>query len=157
MEIILIILCGLLLLIGIAGSVLPVLPGLPLSYVGLLLLHFTTSYDFSITFLITWAVIIALIQVLDYYVPVWGTKRFGGSKKGVWGSMIGLLVGFFMGPWGIFLGPFVGAFIGERLSHKDIQRSVQAAIGSFVGLLAGTIVKLIAGGMLLYYFFAKIF
>ena len=146
MDVVIIILSGILLLIGIAGSLLPVLPGLPLSYLGILLLHIATDYDFSITFLVVWAVLILLLQLLDYYVPIWGTRRYGGSKKGVWGSTVGLLVGFFMGPWGIILGPFIGAFIGERLSHKDIQRSLQAAVGSFVGIFFGAVLKLIAGG-----------
>lgn len=156
MEILIIILSALLILAGIAGSLLPVLPGLPLSYLGILLLHFATSYTFSVGFLITWAVVILIIQLLDYYVPIWGTRRFGGSRKGVWGSTIGLLVGLFMGPWGVILGPFVGAFIGEQLSHKDIQQSFQSALGSFIGILFGAVLKLIAGGMLLYYFIARI-
>ncbi|MDD3195960.1 MAG: DUF456 domain-containing protein [Paludibacter sp.] len=156
MDVVIIILSAILLLIGIAGSLLPVLPGLPLSYLGILLLHFATDYDFSITFLVVWAVLILLLQLLDYYVPIWGTRRYGGSKKGVWGSTVGLLVGFFMGPWGIILGPFIGAFIGERLSHKDIQRSLQAAVGSFVGIFFGAVLKLIAGGFLLYFFIARL-
>lgn len=156
MEILVIVLSALLILAGIAGSLLPVLPGLPLSYLGLLLLHFATDYTFSTLFLVIWAVVILVIQLLDYYVPIWGTRRFGGTKKGVWGSTIGLLVGLFMGPWGIILGPFLGAFIGEQLSHKDIQQSFQSALGSFIGIVFGAIIKLIAGGMMLYYFIARI-
>ncbi|MCE1154656.1 MAG: DUF456 domain-containing protein [Bacteroidales bacterium] len=156
MEILVIVLSALLILAGIAGSLLPVLPGLPLSYLGLLLLHFATDYTFSTLFLVVWAVVILVIQLLDYYVPIWGTRRFGGTKKGVWGSTIGLLVGLFMGPWGIILGPFLGAFIGEQLSHKDIQQSFQSALGSFIGIVFGAIIKLIAGGMMLYYFIARI-
>lgn len=156
MDVVILILSALLLLLGIVGSILPVLPGLPLSYTGLLLMHFASDYKFSTTFLISWAVIVVLVQLLDFYIPIWGTKRFGGSKMGVRGSMIGLLIGFFMGPWGIVLGPFIGAFVGERMSHKDIQKSLQAAIGSFAGILFGTIAKLIAGGMMLYYFVARI-
>ncbi len=156
MDIVIIILSAILILLGIVGSILPVLPGLPVSYLGLLLLHFATPYDFSTSFLLIWAFVIFIIQLLDFYVPVWGTKRFGGSRKGVWGSIVGLFIGFFMGPWGIVLGPFVGAFIGEQLSHKDIQKSMQAALGSFIGILFGTVLKLIAGGMLLFYFIARI-
>ena len=156
MEILVIVLSALLILAGIAGSLLPVLPGLPLSYLGLLLLHFATDYTFSTLFLVVWAVVILVIQLLDYYVPIWGTRRFGGTKKGVWGSTIGLLVGLFMGPWGIILGPFLGAFIGEQLSHKDIQQSFQSALGSFIGIVFGAVIKLIAGGMMLYYFIARI-
>jgi hypothetical protein len=156
MEVIVIILSALLILAGIAGSLLPVLPGLPLSYLGLLLLHFASSYTFSTLFLVIWALVVIVIQLLDYYVPIWGTRKFGGTKKGVWGSTIGLLIGLFMGPWGIILGPFVGAFIGEHLSHRDIQQSFQSALGSFIGIVFGAIIKLIAGGMMLYYFIARI-
>jgi uncharacterized protein YqgC (DUF456 family) len=156
MDLVIIIICGLLLVTGIAGSLLPILPGLPLSYLGLLVLHFATDYSFSVNFLVVWALVVVSIQLLDYYVPIWGTKRFGGSKKGVLGSMIGLLVGLFMGPWGVILGPFFGAFIGERLSHKDVHKSLQAAIGSFIGILVGTVIKLVAGGLMFYYFIARI-
>lgn len=156
MEILIIILSALLILAGIAGSLLPVLPGLPLSYLGILVLHFGTEYTFSVAFLLSWAVVILLIQLLDFYIPVWGTRKFGGSKKGVWGSTLGLIAGLFMGPWGILIGPFVGAFIGEQLTHKDIQRSLQSALGSFIGILFGSVIKLVAGGMLLYFFIARI-
>ena len=112
MDIFLIILGAICLLLGLIGCVAPVLPGVPLSYVGLLLLHFTDRVQFSWQFLTIWAVIVVVIQLLDYFIPAWGTKKFGGSKYGVWGSTIGLLLGFFMGPWGIVVGPFVVAVFG---------------------------------------------
>ena len=110
MDTFLIILGALCLLLGLIGCVAPVLPGVPLSYLGLLLLHFTDRVQFSWLFLTVWAVIVIVIQVLDYFIPAWGNKVV---KYGVWGSTIGLLLGFFMGPWGIIVGPFVGAVVGE--------------------------------------------
>lgn len=157
MEIFLFVLAGLLMLIGLAGSVLPVLPGIPISYAGLIALHLTDKVQYSTTFLVIWAVVVVLIQVLDYYVPIWGTKKFGGSKGGVWGSTIGLVAGMFFGPLGIVFGPFVGALIGELLSGKQSKYALKAAFGAFVGFLIGTVSKLIVGGVFIYYFVVALF
>jgi uncharacterized protein YqgC (DUF456 family) len=143
---------------GILGGVLPVLPGPPLSYIGLLLLHFTERYHFSERFLIIWAVITVLVYALDYVIPVWGTKRYGGSKRGVWGSIIGLIVGlFFFPPFGIIIGPFIGAVLGELSSGKDSGSALRSGFGSFVGFLAGTLLKLITSGLMTWYFGKELF
>ena len=175
MDILLIILGAICLLLGLIGCVAPVLPGVPLSYLGLLLLHWTDRVQFSWQFLIIWGVIVIVIQVLDYIIPAWGTKRFGGSKYGVWGSTIGLLVGLFMGPWGIVIGPFLGAVLGELLyfnrypqvtanddeqsenntqqnNNTNLNRAIRAGCGSFMGLLTGTVLKCICCGMMIAYF-----
>lgn len=165
MDVILIILGAICLLLGLIGCVAPVLPGVPLSYLGLLLLHWTDRVQFSWQFLTIWAVVVIVIQVLDYFIPAWGTKKFGGSKYGVWGSTIGLFVGLFMGPWGIIVGPFVGAVLGELLyfnrhpqdrieqsENTNFNRALRAGFGSFIGLLTGTILKLICCGMMVFYF-----
>ena len=151
MEIILIITAFTCIVVGIIGSVLPVLPGVPLSYAGILLLHFTEKVQFSIPFLILWLVLVILVQLLDYYVPIWGTRKFGGSKRGVWGCAIGMVVGLFFGPWGIVLGPFVGAMVGELSGGKQTQAAIKAGFGSFIGFLLGIVSKLVVGGFLLYY------
>ena len=156
MDIFLIIMAGILLLIGFAGVILPLLPGLPISYIGILMLHFSKAVEFSPEFLTFWAVVVVVIQVLDYYIPIWGTKKFGGSKSGVWGSAIGLVVGLFFGPIGIILGPFVGAFLGELTANKSSKDALRAALGSFVGILVGTTLKLIVSGFLIYYYFEAI-
>lgn len=167
MDILLIILGAICLLIGLIGCVAPVLPGVPLSYLGLLLLHWTDKVQFSWQFLTIWAVIVLVIQVLDFVIPAWGTKKFGGTKWGVWGSTLGLLVGMFMGPFGIVIGPFVGAVFGELLyfnrhsqttlnnteqHNTTLNRAIRAGFGSFIGLLTGTILKLICCGMMIFYF-----
>ncbi len=156
MDLFLIIIAGLLLVTGFLGSILPILPGIPLSYAGILLLHFTDKYQFSSEFLILWAVIVVAIQVLDYYIPVWGTKKFGGSKSGIRGSVIGLLFGMFLGPFGIVLGPFVGALVGELLAQKATPDALKAAFGAFLGFIIGTVSKLIVAGMLIYYYIITI-
>ena len=145
----LIILAVLLALVGIAGSVIPGLPGPPLSWVGLLLLRFTpVGADYSPAFLIITAVIAAVITVLDYVVPSMSTKRHGGSKAGVWGCNIGLvisIIGLPFGPQGllgVIVWPFVGALVGELLAGKEISRALKAAWGAFKGFLLGTGLKL---------------
>ena len=156
MDIFLIILGSICLLVGILGCVLPVLPGVPLAYCGLLLLHATDKVQFSWQFLVIWAAVTVVVQVLDSVVPIWGTKKFGGSKMGVWGSTIGLLVGLFFGPWGIVLGPFVGAVVFELIDGKNTRLALKAGWGSFVGLMTGTILKLICCGLMTYYFIAEL-
>ncbi|NDV46504.1 DUF456 domain-containing protein [Paludibacter sp. 221] len=152
MDIFLIIVAGILVLLGFAGCILPIIPGVPLSYVGILLLHFTDKIQFSTNFLVIWAIIVIAIQVLDYYIPIWGTKRFGGSRWGTIGSAIGVVAGLFFAPWGIILGPFVGAVVGELLSGRASADAVKAGFGSFVGFLVGTVAKLVVAGFFIYYY-----
>ncbi|HKL18850.1 MAG TPA: DUF456 domain-containing protein [Halalkalibaculum sp.] len=156
METIIIILGALLILAGLLGSFLPVLPGPPISYVGLLLLQLTSTPPFSVQFLIIWALIVIAIMLLDNVVPAWGARKYGGSPYGVWGSILGLIAGFFFPPLGIIIGPIVGAFVGEMAGGKTSDQALRAAWGSFVGFLAGTLMKVIASGMMGYYFFMNI-
>lgn len=152
MDIFLIILGALCLLIGFLGSILPALPGVPLAYIALWLLHATDKVQFSWQTLFIWGVVTIAVVVLDYVVPAWGTKHFGGSKWGTWGSIVGIVVGMFLGPWGIVLGPFVGAFVGELIAGKGSQEALRAGWGSFVGLMTGTVLKLICCGLMTWQF-----
>lgn len=144
----LIIAAVLLVLIGLVGSVVPGLAGPPFSWVGLLLLSFTTAADYTPTFLIITAAVAVIITVMDYIVPSLSTKKHGGSKAGVWGCNIGLvisIVGLPFGPQGIIgviFWPFVGALVGELLSGKQSRDAFRAAWGAFVGFLCGTGLKL---------------
>ncbi|MEN1784617.1 MAG: DUF456 domain-containing protein [Bacteroidota bacterium] len=131
-------------LVGILGSFVPVVPGPPLSWAGLLLLHLTDAVPEDWWFLGITLGIALLVTVLDYVIPAAGTKRFGGSKAGVWGSIIGLLVAIFfpvLGPLGLIVWPFVGALVGELMHNSDQKRAWRAAFGSFVGFLTGTFLK----------------
>lgn len=147
-----------LIVIGFIGCFLPIIPGPPLSFLGLLFLDFTEKSPFSSDTLWMWAGITLVVTALDYIVPVAGTKRYGGSKRGVWGSTIGLVIGlFFFPPFGIIVGPFVGAFLGEMSTGKTTnKRAFRAAIGSFMGFLVGTILKLIASGWMAWLFFTNL-
>lgn len=137
---------------GIVGSVVPFLPGPPLSYVGLLILQLRETTAFSTKFLLIWLAIVIVIVVLDYLVPVYGTKKFGGSKYGMWGCTIGLIAGFWFGPIGIIAGPFVGAFVGELLANNESDRALKAALGSFIGFLFSTLLKLVTCLVMGWYF-----
>ncbi|MBK7174880.1 MAG: DUF456 domain-containing protein [Bacteroidales bacterium] len=143
MDITLIIIGSILLLAGLAGCLLPVLPGPPLAYGSLLLLQFTEKEPFSVNFLVIWAIVTTIVVLADYYIPIWGTKRFGGTKGGTWGATIGLVLGLFLfPPFGIIIGPFVGAYLGELINGQDNKLALRSAIGSFIGFLAGTMMKL---------------
>lgn len=157
MDIVLIILAFLFLLVGLAGCILPILPGPPLAYTGLLLLHFTSNHQFTTNFLVLWAIIAIAVTIIDNVIPVLGTKKYGGSKKAIWGSMIGLLIGLFLfPPFGIIIGPFLGAVIGELLEGKETIDAIRSGFGAFMGFLGGTILKLITVGIMIFYFFKEL-
>lgn len=149
MEIFLLILAFVCMLIGIIGCIVPGLPGTPIAYLGLWIAQATERVDFSWQFMLIWGVAMVVVSVLDYVVPAWGTKRYGGTKWGVWGSTIGVFVGLFFGAVGVIVGPLVGAVVGELLSGKELSNALRAGWGSFIGLLCGTILKLICCGLML--------
>ena len=130
-------------IIAIAGSILPLIPGPPIAYAGLLLQQLRDDKPFSTNFLLLWAAIVVISLILDYVIPIWGTKKFGGTKYGVLGCTLGFLAAFWIGPWGIIVGPFVGAFIGEMIAQQNSNIAFKAALGSFVGFLTSTFLKLV--------------
>ncbi len=153
MDTLLIIFGILLLLAGLAGCIVPMLPGPPLAYLSLVLLQLTTKAPFDTDFLVLWAVITLAVTVLDYWVPIYGTKKLGGSRMGVRGAAIGLLIGlFFFPPLGLIIGPFAGAFIGELMAGQPSNLALKSAIGSFIGFVAGTLMKVAVCLVIGYYF-----
>ncbi|WP_457615888.1 DUF456 domain-containing protein [Lutibacter sp.] len=156
MDIVLLIAGFLFIILGIIGSFLPILPGPITSWIGLLLLHLTKAVPQNWTFLGITLGIAVLIWIIDYFIPAMGTKKFGGSKFGVIGSMLGLIVGIvFLGPLGIIIGPFLGAFLGELLKDsKNTNKAFKAAIGSFIGFLTSTLIKFIATLVFAGFFFS---
>ena len=153
-DIFLIFIALLLLLVGAVGTIAPIIPGLPLSWGGLLILKFvpSTQDDISWTAIVILAVVTVVITILDNVLPVWRTKKMGGNKKVVWGTTIGLLVGFFLGPWGIIFGPFIGAFVGAILSGNRLKLTTKQASGAFGGYLVGLLLKLIVVGFIIFFF-----
>lgn len=128
--------------LGILGSFLPVLPGPITGWIGLLLLHLTDAVPLNWTFLIITLIVAIIIWLLDYFIPAIGTKKFGGSRAGMMGSTIGLIIGLvFLGPFGIIIGPFLGALVGELLNKSDSNKAMKAAFGSFLGFLTSVFIK----------------
>ena len=139
-------------LVGLAGCILPFLPGPPLCYLALLIQQLQSTPPYATDFLLTWAGITLVITGLDYVIPIYGTKRFGGTKYGMWGCVIGLIGGLWLGPLGLIIGPFVGALIGELIGNAKSEHAIRAALGSFVGFLLGTLLKLVACFVMGWYF-----
>ncbi len=157
MEWLWIVLGILLCLAGILGSLIPILPGPPLNYIALLVLHFTNTHRFSNRFLISWLIITLVVIILDYMIPIWGAKFSGGTNKGVWGATIGLILGIFLfPPLGMIIGPFIGAVIGEIMAEKDIESALRSGTGTFIGFLAGTLAKLIVSIVMTILFIAAV-
>lgn len=145
MDILLLILGFACVVTGIFGSFLPVLPGPSISWVGIVLLYFTKAVPTNYWILGISLLITIALTVLDYVIPAKGTKKFGGSKYGIWGTNIGLIVGIFAPiPLGFIIGPFVGAFVGELIYDKqDHQRALKAATGSLLGFLASSFMNFV--------------
>jgi len=149
-------------ILGLIGCLVPVLPGPPLSFLGLLFLHFSKfghlqnlsgeQHLISTNTLIIFAGITVFVSILDYLLPVWGTKKLGGSKYGTRGATIGLIIGFFFGPAGIILGPLLGAFVGEMIFKDDFRYALKAGLGSLVGFLTSIGLKLAASVIMTYLF-----
>jgi uncharacterized protein YqgC (DUF456 family) len=157
MDTVWLILGVLIMLVGIAGCVLPLLPGPPLCYIALLIQQLRSDAPFTSKFLWIWAGITVAVTVLDYVIPLYGTRKFGGSKYGIWGCTLGLIAGFWLGPLGIIIGPFVGAFIGEMVANNNSDQALKAAWGSFVGFLFGTLLKLVVCLVMAWYLIKIIF
>jgi len=147
MDLILICIAGFFIVLGIAGSFLPIIPGPITSWLGLLILNFAPSLHLENKFLILSFCIALAIFVLDNFIPILGAKKFGGGRGSVLGSAVGLLVGLlFLGPFGILLGPFFGALIGELLVNFENKKgAVKAAFGALIGFFTGVFLKLIIG------------
>ncbi len=158
MEHVLLLLGFVLMIVGVLGSFLPVLPGPPISWVGLLLLYLTKAVPVSYTVLGITLVIAIVVGILDYIIPAKGTKRFGGSKYGIWGTNIGLIIGILAPiPLGFIIGPFVGAFVGELINDStDSKKAFKAATGSFIGFLASTFIKFLVSMIFLGLFLVKV-
>ena len=158
METLIIILAIIAGIVGIAGSILPGLPGTPVSWVGLLLLYLWGPEEMALKTLIVWGVVVALVSVIDYFVPMYFTKLTGGSKYAERGALVGLLAGIILTPVGMILGSFLGAFLFELYyARKGAAQALKAAIGSFLGFITGTGLKTIVSVLILWKIFAFAF
>lgn len=146
-------------LAGFVGCILPIVPGPPLGFIALLLLSVSKNWEpFSATFLAIFGGVTVLVTILDYLIPAAGAKKYGASKFGIWGSLIGLLVGFFVfPPFGMFVGGFVGAVAGELLAGREGGKALRAGLGAFVGNLVGMGLKLGLSGVMLFFYIKEMF
>lgn len=157
MTYVLIIVSILLVLIGLVGAIVPGIAGPPFSFFGVLALSFVDGVNHSTEFLVIMGILGVAIFVLDYVVPIWGTKTLGGTKAGTRGSTIGLILGllftivFPVGFIAILLGPFIGAYIGEKNAGTEDHLAWRSAFGSFLGFLAGTFIKVIYAIVCIFY------
>jgi uncharacterized protein YqgC (DUF456 family) len=156
LDIILVVLGFCLLIAGLLGCIIPALPGPPLSYTALLLIQITGFADFSLPFLLITAGVTAIITIVDYLIPIWGTRKWGGSRAGALGAMAGLLAGIFFVPLGIIIGPFVGAFAGELMAGHNTNAAFRSGFGSFIGFLFGTVLKVAVCLAFTYYFIKEL-
>ena len=158
MDIVLLILGFILMLTGILGSFLPILPGPPVSWAGLLLLVLTKAVPNDWWFLGITGAVALLVFAMDYLIPAMGTKKFGGSRAGMIGTTIGLVVAIvfpILGIFGIIIWPFVGALVGEIINKADNKTALKAAFGSFIGFLTGTFLKFVVSIVFMGLFITK--
>ena len=158
MDIVLLIIGFILMLIGILGSFLPVLPGPPVSWVGLLLLVLTKAVPDDWWFIGITGAVALLVFAMDYFIPAMGTKKFGGSKAGMIGTMFGLVIAIvfpIFGIFGIIIWPFIGALVGEIVNKADNKTALKAAFGSFIGFLTGTFLKFVVSIVFMGLFITK--
>jgi len=157
MDILLLILGILAISIGFIGCIIPGLPGPPLSYLGLLLIEWSKFADYNTILLLVLAGLVIFITVIDYVLPIYMTKKFGGTRWGTWGATIGLILGMiFFGLLGTILGPFIGAFLFELVGGTKSNQALKSAFGSLVGFIFGTGGKLIVSGVITFYFFSSL-
>lgn len=149
-------LCALALLlnvVGIIGCFVPVIPGPPLSWLGILIMYYLVPGEISTVALVAYAIVVVITLVLDYVIPLLGVKYFGGTKWGKWGSFIGTIIGLGHLPWGLIAGPFLGAFIGELIGRADRRKALKSGLGSLIGFLAGVLLKFV---VCIYYMYITI-
>lgn len=145
--------------VGFVGCFIPVLPGPPIAWIALPLLYLTSEgfADINTTWFLILTLLTIVVTVVDYLLPMWGTKYSGGTKAGTWGSTIGLIIGLFFPPIGIIVGPFLGALVGELMAGQDQKTALKSGIGAFIGFLLGTVAKMVVVFLIGYQFLVWVF
>ena len=146
-------------ILGIIGCILPIIPGTPLSYAALILLQLAKEKPvFSQSVLITFAVLTIIVSLIDYFLPLLGAKLYGISRSGIWGTIIGMILGIiFFPPWGMVLGMFIGAILGELKAGKKNSAALKAGLITFIGNVISLFIKLSLSAVMAFYFFIYLF
>lgn len=146
-------------LIGIIGCIIPGIAGPPFSFLALICLSVAKKWEpFSVRFLIVMGALTVVVQALDYLLPALGAKKFGATRYGFWGAILGMLLGIiFIPPVGMIIGAFLGALLGEIIAGKKAYEAIKAGWGVFVGVMIGILLKLIASGIMTFYFIKALF
>jgi len=154
LETIAIVIGSIFVLVGIAGCVLPLLPGPVLIFLGLLVLALLKDFfpPLTPTLMIVMAILTVIVTIGDYMIPLWGAKKYGTSKWGIWGSVAGMAIGLLFSPFGMLIGAVIGAVAVEWLVQKEKGKAFKAGWGVIVGSLLGAVLKLGVSGMMTYYF-----
>ncbi len=130
----------------------PILPGVALSYIGMVCAYFTSASTITTPMLWVWGIVTVAVCVMDYILPAYFSKMFGASKAGMTGATLGVFAGIFLGPIGIVFGPFAGAVLGEMLNqNRTLGEAIKVGSGSFLSFLVGTGIKLIVATIVTYY------
>jgi uncharacterized protein YqgC (DUF456 family) len=157
MEVALAVVGVFIILLGVIGCFVPVLPGPPLAFISLLLLQVGPEKPFSMNFMLITALIVVVVTALDYVVPALGTKKWGGSRYGILGALIGIVIGLFIfPPFGFLIFPLLGAMVGEILNGSDTNKAFKSAFGTLIGLFLGTVMKLSVTVYIAFYFFSNL-
>jgi len=153
------VLAGILILVGVAGTVLPALPGLPLVFGGMLLAAWAGGFEqVGVAMLVLLGLLTVLSLGIDFLATAMGAKRVGASKLALLGAVIGTFVGLFFGPIGLLTGPFVGALAGELVHGREVRQATRVGFGTWLGILVGTVLKIgLAFAMLGLFAFAWFF
>jgi uncharacterized protein YqgC (DUF456 family) len=158
-TILLAILCFILMAAGLLGIFLPILPGVPLAWLGLFIYAIGTGFDrISILTTVVFFILMLLSLLLDLLAPMLGASKYRASRYGIIGAFIGLMIGIIaFGFWGIIVGPFAGAFLGELITRRPPKQALRSALGAFLGFIAGSLVKTILVLIMLGFFIASLF
>jgi uncharacterized protein YqgC (DUF456 family) len=158
-EILSAIICAILMFIALVGTIFPILPGIPLAWLGILIYAIGTGFNnISITTTVIFFIVTLVTMAIGYFAPMLGAKKYKASRAGIMGAFIGITIGIFaLGFWGIIIGPFLGALVGELIAKKSLANALKSATGTFIGFIAGNLLQMIVILIMAGFFLVSLF